>query len=404
MRPFLVLPWLALTACVADLPVAVLGGENCEAIALTVLDPAVLPDWTVHAMVAERVDGDAVWTLATDPGGALRLKPWPAGPALDLSGLGEPDDFSLLPGRSEGESWLLLDRQEQLRVWRLGAAGKGEVTASPDLAGYPGPGSWTYALLLVGEAPYLLAVSTGVPARELRFQLAPLDPEGLTLDAPGSVLDFAGLCEPLAEYPCTLLGASTLIDVRVVAGTEPGAVASAAVMLGVIFREKDSVSPAFITLQVNDRGSERSPEVIARMVGLFPGGEAPQQRGRLAAEGDGLYVSALVANAGDSIAEHGFGHAYTPMTDRTSGVGWLRWDQGGPMLQLGRAVILGDIVDDHWEFSLVKDGEFATATTRLELGAQTQLWSAGHEQLFVRPPTGPAMRIGAGCAANDANE
>ena len=401
MRPSLVLPWLALTACVADPPVAVLGGEGCEAIALTVLDPAVLPGWTVHAMVAERVDGDAVWTLATDPGGALMLKPWPAGPALDLSEFGEPDDFSLLPGRSEGESWLLSTRQAQLRVWRLGAASKGEVTASPDLSGYPGPGSWTYELMLIGEAPYLLAASTGVPAKSLRFQLAPLDAQDLTLAAPGEVLAFGDLCSPPAEDFCGLLtGTSLLAEVDVVAVTEPGAMAGAAALLGLTF-PPDSMSPAFITLQANDRGAGRAPEVIGRVIGLAAAGAAPRVRGRIASDGRGLYSSLLVESADDPSARS-FGFDYTSLANRESGVSFLFWDQAGPILQLGRAVAVTDPVDDRWDVVLVKNGEFTTTTASIELAGDTQLWSAGYEQWFARPSAGPAMRLGARCA--DASE
>jgi len=403
MRPSLVLPWLVLSACVADPPVAVLGGENCEAIALTILDPAVLPDWTVHAMVAERVDGDAVWTLATDPGGALMLKPWPAGPALDLSGLGEPDDFSLLPGRSEGESWLVLDRQAQPRVWRLGAAAKGEVTASPDLSGYPGPGSWTYALLLVGEAPYLLAVSTGAPAKELRFQLAPLDPQDLTLGAPGEVLAFADLCSPPAGDFCDLLtGSSLLAEVDVVAVTEAGSMAGAAALLGLSFHP-DSMSPAFITLQANERGDGRAPDVIGRVVGLRSAGPSPRVRGRIASDGQGLY-SSLVTESADDPSARSFSFAYTALSTRESGVSFLFWNQTGPILQLGRAVVVTDPAQDRWEAAVVKHGEFTTTTAILELAGDTELWSAGYEQWFARSTTRPAMRIGAGCAASDVNE
>jgi hypothetical protein len=247
---------LLLSACVADRPTLVLDGEGCDAIDLTVLDPAILPGWIVHALVAESAEGDAVWTLATDPNGALLLKPWPDGPALDLSLVGEADDFSLIRGRSDHESWLLLDRQDHLRVWRLGRAADGEVTGSPDLSGFPGPGGWHYSLLLVGDVPYLLAAATGVQARTMRFQLAPLDPTDLSLGPAGPPLRFTDLCMPPSERPCDIFtGSPALAEVDELATTEAGAMAGAAVLLGVQFGPGVPLPSGFIHLQLDDRGA-----------------------------------------------------------------------------------------------------------------------------------------------------
>ncbi len=398
MRPLLLAPCFLLTACLPDPPEVVVAGQGCESIALAVADPAVLPGWTVHAMVAERVGGDTVWTLASDPKGALMLQPWPHGPALELTDLGEADDFSLLPGRDEGESWLLLARQDRLRVWRLGAAAQGEVVASPDLTGFPGPGRYAYQLLMIGDVPYLLATTTGVPSNGLRFQLAPLDPEHLTLGKPGPSEKFSALCQPVDGDGCRLLSGSTLTEVRALAVSEPGRMAGAAALFGLRFTPVDSISPAFITLQAIDRGAGRHPELIARMIGLFAAQDVLAQRGRLATDGTGLYSSALVAEVDGSIETSGFGLAYTWLADRTSSFSWLFWDQGGPLLQLGDQVIVGGFEGEHWQFSRVEHGRITTPIqSDVQLVLETQMWSAGHEQLFVRPPGGPAMRIAAQC-------
>ena len=397
MRHALLLPLLVL-ACVSESPGLTANGERCETLALTVLDSAVLPGWKVHAMVAERVDGDAVWTVASDPEGALMLKPWPQGPAHDLSGLGQAEDLSLLRGRAEGESWLLLGDPDRLRVWRLGAAATGEVASSPDLSGFAGPGRWTYQLLLVGDAPYVLAMSTGMPALELQLRLAPLDPDSLELGEVGPAQKFAALCEPAATQPCSLVGGNTaLTEVRALAVSEAGTMAGVTAMFGLSFSPEDSVSPAFMTLQAIDRGVDQAPELVGRVVGLFAAKNSSPQRGRLAVDGDALYVSALVADG--KVEEAGFAKALTHLEDRSNGDGWLRWDQGGALLQLGAAVIVGDLVEDRWQFSRVEDGEVMEPVPAAELALpkQTQMWSAGHEQLFMRPPVGPALRVGALC-------
>lgn len=394
MRPALLLS-LLLPACLADRPALVLDGEGCDAIDLAVLDPAILPGWTVHALVSESDEGDAVWTLATAPDGALLLQPWPDGPALDLSHLGEADDFSLLRGRTDHESWLLLDRQEHLRVWRLGRAARGEVTESPDLSGFPGPGGWHYSLLMVGDVPHLLAAATGVQARMMRFQLAPLDPDDLSLGPAGPALRFTDLCQPLWEWPCSIFAMEpTLAEVDELATTEAGAMPGAAVLFGVQFQRDSPISSGFIQLQLDDRGAGFPPGVIARMLGMTPG-ELPRLGGRISSDGEFL-VTSMTAQAIDADGPGPYYHIDFSLADPTSlsYVG-VSPTHNGPVLQFGREVVLTDLDQRRWEITLLKRGVFLSAG--LDLPEHTQVWSAGHGQWFARPPIGHAMRLGARC-------
>lgn len=397
MRPALLLS-LLLTACLADRPAVVLDGEGCDVIDLEVLDPAILPGWTVHALVTDSDDGDAVWTLATDPDGVLQLKPWPEGPALDLSDLGDADDFSLIRGRTDHESWLLLDRQEQLRVWRLGRAAHGQVTGSPDLSGFPGPGGWHYSLLLVGDVPYLLAAATGVQVRTMRFQLAALDPNDLSLGPAGEVLRFADLCSPPWERPCDIFaGHTALAEVKALATTEAGVMPGAAVLLGVVPAPDSPISSGFIHLQLDDRGAGSPPTVIGRVVALAA--HAQRLTGRISSDGENLLVSIAAQEAADGGAPRVYLHTNFLLADPSSLLRVAAATSYGPMLQFGRNVIFTDIEHGRWEVILLKRDAFLTAD--LVLPNDTQVWSAGHSQWFAWPPTGPAMRLGARCSPRD---
>ncbi|HEY0135540.1 MAG TPA: hypothetical protein VGB85_15755, partial [Nannocystis sp.] len=346
MRPALLLS-LLLPACLADPPALVLDGAGCDEIDLAVLDPAVLPGWTVHALVSESAEGDTAWTLATDPDGALLLKPWPEGPALDLSQLGEPGDFSLIRGRTDHESWLLLDRQDHLRVWRLGRAARGEVTPSPDLSGFPGPGGWHYSLLLVGDVPYLLAAATGVQARMMRFQLAPLDPDHLALGPAGPALRFADLCMPLWEQPCSIFARATaLAEVDELATTEAGAMPGAAVLLGVQFADGSPISSGFIQLQLDDRGPGFPPGVIGRMLALA-GGQSPRLHGRISSDGENLFTS-VTSLDDDTAAPAPYFHIDFALADPTSLSQLGLSPYNGPILQFGREVVMTHLARGRW--------------------------------------------------------
>ena len=400
MRPALLLSLLLLLpACLADDPPAlVLDGEGCDSLDLVVLDPEVLPGWTVHTLVSDSAEGDAAWTLATDPDGALFLKPWPAGPALDLSGLGEAADFSLVRGRGDHESWLLLDRQDQLRVWRLGRADRGEHTASPDLSGFPGPGGWHYSLLLVGEVPYLLAAATGVQARMMRFQLAPLDADDLTLGPAGPALRFADLCLPLWERPCSIFARATaLAEVDELATTEAGVMQGAAVLLGVQFGPDSPISSGFIQLQLDDRGPGVPPGVIGRMLALA-GGEAPQLHGRISSDGERLFTSVTSLDDDTAAPDH-YSHIEFALGDPTSLSRLGISPYNGPILQFGREVVLTHLDHGRWNIVLLKRDVWLTAD--LVLPTHAQVWSAGHARWFARVPGGTTMRLGARCVPTD---
>src|SRR5688572_518518 len=81
-------------------------GSNCRSIALEVRDDPVLPGWDVHALAVVRSGDARAWALATNGKNELRLKAWPDGPDHDLSSVGEPADFRLIPGPVEGQTWL----------------------------------------------------------------------------------------------------------------------------------------------------------------------------------------------------------------------------------------------------------------------------------------------------------
>ena len=408
VRLSLLLTLLAAPACLPDPPAVVLGGEGCDAIDLAVLDPAVLPGWIVHSLVAQRDDGDAVWTLATDPEGALTLKSWPGAPILGLADVGDAADFSLIPGRVDGESWMLLDRQEHLRVWRLGSAADGEFFASPDLSGFPGPGGWSYSLHLIGDAPYLLAAATGVPVKSMRFHLARLDPDDLSLGPAGPVIRFADLCMPPSELPCSTFTTSTaLAEVDALAATEAGTMAGAAVLLGVTFATDASPLSGFVVLQMNDHGSDLSPTIVGRIIGQMqpygvPDTLAPRLHGRLASNGEYLFASMIGQEADDPDPPAAYMHSYLRLADHDSPAHASYSTRNGPSLQFGREAVMSGLEDGRWEIELLKRDTSLTAD--LVLPNRTQVWSAGHGQWFARPPGGPAMRLGASCVPRDASE
>jgi hypothetical protein len=284
-------------------------------------------------------------------------------------------------------------------VWRLGRAARGEVTASPDLSGFPGPGGWHYSLLLVGDAPYLLAIATGVQVKMMHFLLAPLDPDDLSLGPAGPALRFIDLCMPQWERPCSIYAMDpTLAEVDELATTEAGALPGAAVLLGVRFDSPSPISSGFIQLQVDDRGAGVPPGVIARMLGLTSA-ESPRLRGRISSDGEFL-VTSITSQLSDAPAPGSWYHIAFSLADPTSlsQLG-LSPTNNGPILQFGRDVVITNLDEGRWQIDLIKRGVSVIAD--LVLPSYTEVWSAGHAQWFARPPGGTAMRLGARCAPSD---
>lgn len=384
---------MLVVACGSEPASVEIDGQRCDAVALAVLG-AVLPGWNVHAVVVDRVGGDTGWALASDDVGAPMLKRWPDGPSLALAELGALDDFSLLPGRGDDESWLLLDRPDGPQVWRL--APDGEMKQAPAPGAFAGPGAWTYGLLLAEDSVLLLAATSGVPSSDLRFGFARLDADTLVATSLGPNLHFSELCRPIGQVPCSFFGATQeLIEVDVEAVSEPGAMPGAAAVLSVDFGSR--MSPGIVTLQAIDHGEGQAGEVIVRMPGLVAASADDELRGVLASDGAYLYTSMLTSSMESGSERVGFARAR--LDDRWSDSYYPLFDGygDGPGLQLGTSVFLPRFIEGRFEVARLLDGELRPERLTLDLPMHTRMRSAGREQWFAVPPSGPALRIGASC-------
>ena len=211
---------LGLAACVEgpspDLALDM--GRVCQNIALEVRDPAVLPGWEVHAMALERSEGASAWVLGTSPDGRLRLRGWPEGPPIELSDLGTAQEFRLVPGPGDGQTWLVLDRPGTVQIWRLDDAATGTMFAGPPLTNFPFEGEWTRRLVFIDEVPHLLAVPDAGDASTVEMSLSRLSLETLEPDPPVALPLWQTTCiegpvdtgEPVCEAP--LLGGPITLE------------------------------------------------------------------------------------------------------------------------------------------------------------------------------------------------
>lgn len=389
---------LGLAVCdSAELSLDLDGGARCAGIALEVVDEP-LPGWKIAAMVAEEVEGEGAWIVAEDPEGRTMLQPWPAGEGLDLSELGAAQEFDLQPGLLAGESWLVLDRPERARVWRLGPAASGVVHEVPGLADFPGPGEWTRRLLFVGHTPHLLAAPVTTLEAVPRFQVAAIEPATLTL-GPVWPVDLAQTCWGDIPEACLYLAGDSveMLAVTAAGSMKGGAVLIASGSLTVEFATGRDAVLSTLALYVSDEGA--APIAQSWFGSLLPGSGSHQGRlqGQLATDTYSLFSAARlvrpeippgelqleVVNLNPAAAGRPI---YSPFREVSA------------LLQLGDRAVVGEFAEGRLSLAPIGGPTIdRTVTGNIELDPDAQVTSVGREQLLLRPTTGPARRVRARC-------
>lgn len=397
MRALTVLALLGLAACEDPALSLDLDSGSCVALALEIVDEALLPGWKVTAMVAERVEGEGAWIVAEDPEGRTMLQPWPVGEGIDLSGLGDADEFDLQPGLQEGESWLALDRPGRVRVWRLGPSARGELQEVPGLADFPGPGDWTRRLLFVGDTPHLLAVPVATVEAVPRFQIAALDRQTLTL-GPIWPIDYVQDCWGEAPWDCAY-SEFPGDSVDMLAVTAAGSMRGGAVLLaqGSPQPEYAIGHDAFIsvlTLYIDEAGG---PPISLRKDGWSlagTGSSLGSLQGLLATDGRSLFSAASLEGPPGATDELQVGAMTLDPTFGSDRPQYLYGGTVGALLQLGARAVVGEFAQGRLSLTPLDDGRVDTTLPgSIALDPDVRVTSAGREQLLLRPISGPARRV-----------
>ena len=389
-------------------------GSVCHVIDFAVSDPAVLPGWDIHAMALERSTGERAWTLATDPEGHLMLQPWPTGPGLELSGVGSPDQFTLMPGPIEGQAWLVLDREDRTQVWRLDDAESGRLQVGPQLPPAPGPGAWRRRLVFVEQAAYLLAVPKLADASLIELELAPLSTETLTPGGSPTTFEFWRTCpedQDAADCPTPLINGE--VAVEPLSTTEPGATGVSATLIAMYGSRQSEADTAVYTtlvasLELLSAGPDQPPTMLRRdHVPWTTVGEVEVAPAQITVDGNGLFVLAGLKPVLDAAPPPDFD--YLIRASRNAGVqdntiiATFPKPQDSRLLQLGGRVALlqrspgGETL----YIAPVSDVKIDTDEAgSLAIDASAEILGAGRGQLLVRGAT--ARRVISGCAATDA--
>ena len=405
-------------------------GHNCHAIDFEVRDPGVLPGWDIHAMAVERTDGASAWTVATNPEGHLMLQPWPTGPGLELSDLGLPKEFTLMPGPIEGQAWLVLDREGFTQVWRLDDAESGALFAGPQLPPLPGPGTWRRRLVFVDQTAYLLAVPSLADASLIEVQLAPLSTETLT---PGPALTFefwrtcpedqgpedtetdtgtdtddAGDTDSGAACPTPLLNGE--ITVEPLGSSEPGTSSVSATLIAMygsrLSEANTTVYTTLITsLELRSAGPDQPPTMVRRDhvpgTTVDPVAVAPAQ---VTADENGLFVLVGVEPLLDTTRPPP--SDYLLRASRSAGtpddfIATLPKMLRSGLLQLGARVALLQRIEDTLYIAPIEDVNVDVSVQgSLALEPDTEVLNAGRGQLLVRSDK-TSRRVIAGCKATE---
>lgn len=387
-------------------------GRVCQNIGLEVRDPDVVPGWEVHALAVERDGGDSAWVLATDTGGDLRLRGWPDGPNIDLSGLGSASEFRLVPGPGAGQTWLVLDRPGVVQVWRLEEAASGVIFAGPVLTNFPAEGEWTRRLVFLDEAPHLLAVpaygdASTVELSISRLSLETLMPEPASMlplwqtDCNGDVDDPSGCEAPLLGGPITLelLGTSE-------AGSLNGAAALIAMYASTV-GEPPSMASVHTTLvasvELRTLGPEQPPTMIRRDWPVwFTNNPVYVSLAFITADNRGLlWLTGYTPFDGPVPENDLLVRAQRGNEGGGTGVmtiGTVARGRNTHLLQIGGRAALGQVTDDVWIIAPIKgDAVDTTTVAKLPLAPDAEVSLAGRGQFLVRD-AGGARRVAAICA------
>lgn len=383
-------------------------GRVCDAIAIEVADADVLAGSRVHAAAIARSGADAAWYLATDAHGRLELRRVPEDmPAIDLSALGEPDDFHLAPGPIEGQVWLALDRAEGFRAWQIDEAAA-TVRESATFVDFPAAeGAWTRRVVFLGDAPHLVAVPRSATVGEVPIHLAALTPE-LALGERWTLAATAQ-CTPFSELNCPLLWDDPR-DVALLDMAEPGSISGAALLLAIstpwdaapIDPETPPVFSTHIVSVVlqRDAGAERPILTRRDHVAWITDGPVLPSPAQLAADPLGLYVIAGLLPGPDTSAASATMSDYLFRAELlgsgTSGAGdviaLLPKTLDSHLLQLGSRVALGQLAGRNWYVAPIEGlsiDESIVGTLAIDEGAA--VLRAGRGQ-FVVVAEGPRSR------------
>jgi hypothetical protein len=386
-------------------------GHTCRAIDFEVQDPAVLPGWKIHAMAMERSGSEDAWTLATDPEGHLMLQPWPTGPGLELDAFGKRDEFTLMPGPIEGQAWLILDRENRTRVWRLDDAASGRVFAGPQI---PQPDAYPRRrrLVFVDQTAYLLAVPKLADASLIEVDLAPLAADTLT-PGPTTVFEFWRTCpeDQPVDVSCPTPLITGEIAVEPLGSSEPGTTSVSATLIAMYGSRQSetntAVYPTLLTsLELLSAGPDQPPTMVRRdHVPWTAVDEVYVAPAQIAADGSGLFVLAGLTPALEGAAAPDYD--YLIRASRNAGVqdntiiAFFPKPLESQLLQLGGRVALLQRSVDRESLYIAPIGDVKVDTSQpgnLTLEPDAEVLLAGRGQLLVREATA-ARRVIAGCMA-----
>jgi len=422
--------WLAsavalpvLTCTAPELGLMIDTGTRCTGVAVEVLDDAVLPGWTVHALAVLDVSGGDGWALATDPGKRLWLQPLPAGPGLDLTELADAGVLELMPGPIPGEAWLLFDRPEGARVWRLGSPINGEIREAPELALFPGEDlGWSRRLVFVGATPYLLAAPGSGDASTLTLPLARLDRETLAIVDMWSV-EFWGSCGEVPEDAgpdggCMATLFEEITEIELLAVTQADGAGAAVVLVG-LHSVQPSETPELpgrhhtevSSLELRDAGADLPPDAYRHIRAPWDTEtELKFSLAQVGADDEDMYVLAGVAQPPDaeqSLLQKDYAVRAEHSDERESGINdnfaYFDKELRTHLLQVEGEVAVGQFLEGEWRVApIVKENDRARVDTSLIAGLPVAEGSvvrgAGFGQFLIRPPDGAASRVTLGCA------
>jgi hypothetical protein len=384
-------------------------GHTCRAIDLEIEGPEVLPGWKIHAMAIERSGGESAWILATDPEGHLMLQPWPTGPAIALDGFGAVGEFTLMPGPIEGQAWLVLDREDGTRVWRLDDAASGLSFVGPQLPPLPGPSPWRRRLVFVDQTAYLLAVPKLADASLIEVELAPLAADTLS-PGPPTILEFWRTCPEgqALDDVCHTSLITGEIAVEALGSSEPGATSVSATLIAMYssgLSESNAVFPTLLaSLELISAGPDQPPTMVRRdHVKWTTVGEVNVSPAQIAADGSGLFVLAGVMPTEDAAPapEYDYLVRASRVNDDTMTATFPKV-MDSQLLQLGVRVALLQRSADRETVFIAPIGDVTVDTSQpgsLTVSSEADLLLAGRGQLLVREQA-VGRRVVAGCTAS----
>lgn len=380
-------------------------GSSCQSIALEVRDDPVLPGWDVHALAVVRSGDERTWALATNGKNQLRLKAWPDGPDHDLSGVGEPADFRLIPGPVEGQTWLIYDRPGAARVWRFDEFDDAMIEG-PLLDEVPNDEDARRRLIFLGDDPYLAVIPLTGDASTMEMSLVQLDPGTL---APGTVFTLPLWSACFDARYCNGALLTGPVDIDPIAVTEAGLFGGAWLMIG-IYGSRAVEPPATYTLymtrlllvQLRSAGLDRPPQML-KVENFYPPSTAPVvlDPAFVASDTSGFYWLAGLStidpgpvNESDLLFRLDSAGRYVTFEPIASAKRELR----SHLLQIGGRAALGQIPGNTWTIApLGADGVDTRLIAKLVIDPDAEISSAGRSEFLVRGG-GRARRVAAVCA------